>query len=125
VGVLALLDAGDQWHQDAERAWASVVAQGADVATTNFVLAECANAAARRPFKMAIVELHETLRSERAILVPTSEEWLEAWSHFADGKAGAAGLVDHLSFLAMRRAGLTRAFTNDRHFAAAGFEILF
>ena len=93
--------------------------------TTNFVLAECANAAACRPFRTAIVELHETLQSEHAILKRTEEEWTEAWLHFADGKAGSAGLVDHLSFLAMRRVGLTRAFTNDRHFAAAGFELLF
>lgn len=123
--MLALLDVADQWHKDAETAWASIVASGSDVVTTNFVLAECANAAARRPFRTAIVELHDTLRSEHAILAPTDEEWLEAWSDFASGKARAAGLVDHISFLAMRRAGLTRAFTNDRHFAAAGFELLF
>jgi predicted nucleic acid-binding protein len=30
-----------------------------------------------------------------------------------------------VSFSVMRRLGLTRAFTNDRHFAAAGFEALF
>jgi predicted nucleic acid-binding protein len=41
------------------------------------------------------------------------------------GSAGEAGIVDHLSFAIMRRLGITDAFTNDRHFAAAGFNILF
>jgi predicted nucleic acid-binding protein len=30
-----------------------------------------------------------------------------------------------ISFTIMRRLGITRAFTNDRHFRAAGFETLF
>jgi predicted nucleic acid-binding protein len=33
--------------------------------------------------------------------------------------------VDHISFVVMRRLGVTKAFTNDRHFRAAGFEVLF
>jgi len=33
--------------------------------------------------------------------------------------------VDHVSFVVMRRLGVGRAFTNDRHFRAAGFETLF
>ena len=37
----------------------------------------------------------------------------------------AAGIVDQVSFVVMRRLGLTRAFTNDWHFRAAGFETLF
>jgi predicted nucleic acid-binding protein len=33
--------------------------------------------------------------------------------------------VDHLSFVVMRRLDLLEAFTNDRHFRAAGFHALF
>jgi len=36
-----------------------------------------------------------------------------------------AGIVDHVSFIVMRRLGITDAFTNDRHFQAAGFTTLF
>ena len=49
----------------------------------------------------------------------------EAWSAFARGQAGGAGIVDHISFVVMRRLGLTDAFTNDGHFVAAGFKVLF
>ena len=33
--------------------------------------------------------------------------------------------MDHLSFRVMCRLGLTEAFTNDRHFQAAGFTTMF
>ncbi len=39
--------------------------------------------------------------------------------------AGQAGIVDQVSFVVMRRLGITEAFTNDRHFQAAGFHTLF
>ena len=39
--------------------------------------------------------------------------------------AGQAGIVDQVSFVVMRRLGLDEAFTNDRHFQAAGFATWF
>jgi predicted nucleic acid-binding protein len=34
-------------------------------------------------------------------------------------------LIDHVSFTIMRRMEIAKAFTNDGHFRAAGFETLF
>ena len=64
---------------------------------------------------------------ERAarLIVPTQEDWHAAWTDFRRGEAGEAGIVDHISFVVMRRLGITDAFTNDRHFKAAGFNTLF
>jgi len=53
------------------------------------------------------------------------EDWKTAWTNYENGGADAAGIVDHVSFAVMRRLGLAKAFTNDRHFRAAGFENLF
>ena len=51
VGLLALWNRSDQWHVSAKAAYADrVVALNAKVMTTTFVLLECGNAAARRPF---------------------------------------------------------------------------
>jgi hypothetical protein len=33
--------------------------------------------------------------------------------------------VDHVSFLVMKRLAIAEAFTNDKHFEAAGFKVLF
>lgn len=57
--------------------------------------------------------------------MPTPEETEGAWAAYDRGEAGQAGIVDHVSFAVMRRVGLTEAFTNDRHFQAAGFTTLF
>jgi predicted nucleic acid-binding protein len=59
-------------------------------------------------------------------LVKPIETDIEAgWDAYERGDAGQAGIVDHVSFVVMRRLGISRAFTNDVHFRAAGFEPLF
>ena len=40
-------------------------------------------------------------------------------------EAGSAGIVDHLSIAVMKRHGIQRVFSCDRHFEAAGLELLF
>jgi predicted nucleic acid-binding protein len=59
------------------------------------------------------------------VIIPTDSDWHEAWTAYARGQASAAGIVDHVSFAVMRRLGITDAYTNDRHFKAAGFNALF
>jgi predicted nucleic acid-binding protein len=58
-------------------------------------------------------------------IVPTDDDWREAWGAYARGQASDAGIVDHVSFVVMRRLAITDAFTNDRHFKAAGFNTLY
>ncbi len=58
-------------------------------------------------------------------MTPTDEEWTEAWTAYERGQPGDPGIVDCISFVVMRRLGLAEAFTNDGHFAAAGFTPLF
>ncbi len=59
------------------------------------------------------------------LIVPTVEDWQAAWLAYERGEADRAGTVDHVSFTIMRRLGISKAFTNDGHFRAAGFETLF
>jgi predicted nucleic acid-binding protein len=56
---------------------------------------------------------------------PTEGEWQEAWSAYENGAVGGPGVVDLISFRIMDRLRVRRAFTNDRHFRDAGFEVLF
>ena len=57
--------------------------------------------------------------------MPSNEDWLKAWAAYERGEAGQAGIVDQVSFHVMRRLGIAEAFTNDKHFGAAGFTVLF
>ncbi|HUY34226.1 MAG TPA: hypothetical protein VMV69_15880 [Pirellulales bacterium] len=125
VGLIAQWDAGDQWHALADAAYQQMVAQRKSVLTTIFILLECGNTAARRTFRSDVCELRQTLERRNELIVPTEDDWKEAWAAYERGEAAQAGIVDHVSFAVMRRLGITEAFTNDRHFQAAGFTTLF
>lgn len=56
---------------------------------------------------------------------PTPEEVSDAWDLFGRKKSGDAAVIDLTSFAIMSRVGISEAFTNDKHFAAAGFKLLF
>ena len=93
--------------------------------TTTFVLLECGNAAARRGFRDEANLLRDTYETAGALIWPTETDWQQEWLAYQRGEADSAGIVDHVSFAVMRRLGISKAFTNDRHFKAAGFEPMF
>ena len=89
------------------------------------ILWECGNAAARRPFRQRVGVLRKKLIQEGLLVEPTAQEIEAAGAAYDRGEAGQAGIVDHVSFQVMRRLGIKEAFTNDMHFQAAGFKLLF
>ncbi len=93
------------------------------VVTTTYVLLECGNSAARRPYRAAVDRLRQALDTAGCLIRPTADDWDAAWQAYLKG--AGAGIVDQVSFLVMRRLNIRQAFTNDQHFSAAGFELLF
>ena len=93
--------------------------------TTEYVLLECGNAAARRPYRQRVNALRQQLTAAGLIQMVSDGELAAAWAAYDRGDAAGAGIVDCISFAVMRRFGLTDVFTNDQHFAAAGFTPLF
>ena len=124
VGLIAVWDDSDQWHRAAHARFVELQAAREELVSTTFILSECGNAAARRPYRDAACRLREKLESSKRLIIPTEDDWRAAWQSYRAGEADAAGIVDHVSFVVMRRLGITKAFTNDRHFRAAGFEVL-
>jgi predicted nucleic acid-binding protein len=124
VGLIAVWDISDQWHADADSVYRTLLSQRRRLVTTSLVLLECGNAAARRPYRQRVNALRRILMGEGLIFDPTASELEESWAAYDRGDAGQAGIVDHISFVIMRRLGLIEAFTNDRHFQAAGFTTL-
>ena len=122
VGLLALWNRSDQWHESAEAAFQSLLARRSPLLTTSLVLLECGNAAARHPFRQQVCDLRDVLRSRGELIEPTDAEVNDAWVAF---DAGQAGIVDHISFAVMRRLEISDAFTNDRHYRATGMNPLF
>lgn len=125
VGLLALWDESDQWHKQAEASFDQLLSSRTRVVTTTFVLLECGNAAARRPYRAAVARLRQQLEDGNRLVTPTNEDWQGAWAAFVREDTAGAGIVDHVSFAVMRRLGISEVFSNDRHFKSAGFETLF
>jgi predicted nucleic acid-binding protein len=61
VGLIALWDKDDQWHDAAERAYQSIANARRPAVTTPFVLLECGNTAARRTFRKDVCDLRDAL----------------------------------------------------------------
>ena len=125
VGMLAVWDSSDQWHAAAEAAFRGLKARRRDLVTSSYVLAECGNAAARRVYRQDVSELQRDMQATGRLVFPSEADWRTAWQAYERGEGAGAGLVDQLSFVVARRLGIKRIFTNDAHFRAAGFEVLF
>ena len=125
VGLLALWDRSDQWHTSATQAFQALSRSRASLYTTSLVLLECANAAARRPYRGVVFALWHEMKAAGRLFHPTDQDWEDAWVDYGRGTPGEAGIVDLISFRAMHHLGIERAFTNDRHFRNVGFEVMF
>lgn len=125
VGLLALWNSSDQWHGAATNAFAKINDDRTTLLTTAFVLLECGNAASRTPFRSDAYHAQEQFEVAETLIWPAETDWQQAWAAYQRGEADSAGIVDHVPFVVMRRLGISKAFTNDRHFRAAGFETMF
>ncbi len=122
--LLAILDADDQYQEPASKAWENLVLADEDFVCTNYVLIESFALLQNRLGMDAIRTLQEDI-------VPLLRiDWIGAQSHISSVVALLAAnrrqlsLVDSSSFEAMRRLGITTAFTFDQHFTEQGFNCI-
>jgi predicted nucleic acid-binding protein len=126
VGLLALWNASDQWHDAATKAHQRLIERDVLLWTTTLVLHECGNRAARRSdFRSLVADFRDEMQAGGSLIVPTPDEERAAWIAYRRGEAGEAGIIDQVSFVIMRRLGLNEVFSCDAHFRAAGFQTLF
>lgn len=125
VGLIAIWNNSDQWHDVASQAYESLKLRDVNLFTTTFVLLECGNAASRKPFRKSVLRLKDQLILNEGLIIPSHEECEIAWRDYDKGRQGSAGIVDCVSFVVMRQLGINEAFTNDQHFQDAGFKNLF
>jgi predicted nucleic acid-binding protein len=123
-GLLALLNAKDENHRHAERAFATLRARHARLVSTSYVLVETYALIGRR---LGI----EATRSFRADFAPLLDiVWIDQALHEAGldfllekGKRQLS-LVDAVSFVVMRRDGIDDAFAFDPHFEQEHFSTI-
>lgn len=122
--LFALLDAKDANHARAERAFASLRARQAALASTSFVLVETYALVGRRLGLDAV----RSFREDLAPLIDVA--WVDERLYNAgldlllDRRKRLLSLVDAVSFVAMRQADVSEAFAFDPHFAQEGFSLV-
>ncbi|MBA4106424.1 MAG: nucleic acid-binding protein [Pirellula sp.] len=121
---LAVINPDDAYHREA---MAYSEANKRPLLTTDWVLAEVADAFAKTPHRGLARQLYFDLRDHLIdVVVPSSRELFEQGFELYHSRPDKGwSLTDCISFEVMREHGVTEALTGDRHFAQAGFTPLF
>ena len=119
---IAFLVPRDQWFHAAEKA----VRSEFRAVTSSLVVNETVSLLqARGLLSTALAWLSEIRQDpDTQIVYVDAALQSEAWDHFPRWAASGANAVDCASFAIMQRMNIRKAFTFDRHFRAAGFDIL-
>jgi predicted nucleic acid-binding protein len=121
--VVALINRRDQHHQRATTLTDQL--EGRQFLTTDAVLLEIGNALARNYKPQAIQVIDRFLSSDDIELVRLTPPLFEAaYTLYRTHLDKECGLVDSISFVVMRQAGIQEALTFDHQFIQAGFRAL-
>lgn len=121
-GLYSLLDADEKNYVAAGNTWVALLESGQRLFTTNYIVVETCSILHRRLGIPAVRRFLEDILP--AILV----DWVDITIHTAGvnsvlvSSRRGPSLVDCISFIAMRRFGITTAFTFDDHFRRQGFD---
>jgi len=121
--VIALINRRDQYHQQALDLAEQF--EGHPLLVTDAVLLEIGNALARSYKQEAIETIEQFLTAEEVDVVHlTPRLFAQGFTLYKSHQDKAWGVVDCISFIVMREAGVNRALTFDQHFVQAGFQAL-
>lgn len=123
---LALVNKSDAAHQKARKVRDTLLKYHSQFLVTNYVMVEIANALSRIPYKETAVKLISSIEmSENIHIIEINKEiYKKAWQVYSTYLDKDWSLTDCTSFEVMRERRITEAFTTDKHFEQAGFDIL-
>jgi len=125
-GFIAAFDARDGAHAKTAAAWRQIAKARERLLTTQLVLAETVTYLRQRGgwecSRLAGSSILESPLIEVVGLEP--EQLAAAWREFVRNPDPKLSLCDAASFIVMRDRALRRAFTLDRRFRDAGFEVV-
>jgi uncharacterized protein len=121
---LARYLSNDSCHLKAAAIWKKTA--GETLFTSNHVLDETLTLLSRRAGINFAADRAENIYSSPAleILFSSKEDEIAAFRVFRKYAGQNVSFTDCVSFVLMRRHGITRAFTFDHHFARAGFHTI-
>ncbi len=124
--AIALITPKDIFYEKARDLSKQLRADKTPLITTRAILIEIGNSLAKANTRKAAIEMLETIEADETIttVTVTEELYADAFKLFLSRLDKEWGLTDCISFVVMKRFGITEALTTDRHFEQAGFKPL-
>lgn len=124
--AIALSSVTDQNHVRAVELAHQLESNSTRLVTTQAILLEIGNALSKQRYRVAAIELLESLEADPNIEVVllTNDLYRLALNLFKQREDKEWGLVDCISFIVMQDRGISDALTADTHFQQAGFRVL-
>jgi uncharacterized protein len=124
--AIALSSVTDQNHVRAVKLASQIEINKTSLVTTQAVLLEIGNALSKQRYRVAAIQLLESLETDLSVevILLTNSLYGLAFNLFKQRKDKEWGLVDCISFIVMQDRGITDALTADTHFQQAGFRAL-
>ena len=119
----ALLCIEDKKHTAAAKVWQTLLTKEAILRSNNYVIVETTTLLQRR-LGMEAVKDFQSLVSLLQVDWITEDQHQIIINTLLTSNRRHLSLVDCSSFATMRRMGIKKAFTFDKHFAEQGFEIV-
>ena len=122
---LARYLSGDSLHLRATRAWKDLEKRKAAISTSHFVIDETLTLLARRVDYRCAAERGRRFYASEALRILRADEGIEkqALGYFEKFADQNVSFTDCVSFALMKQQRIDRAFTFDRHFPFAGFNV--
>ncbi len=120
---IALINVDDAFYEQAKRVRGVLQEQRCQLVTTDFVLLEVADALVLPKIRSQTIRFINRLKNLVGLqIIPLSQSLFdEGWQLYSQRLDKDWGLTDCISFVIMKREGITSAFTSDYHFEQAGF----
>jgi len=121
--AIALSSSKDKHHEQALFLAGELESDHTKLITTRAVMLEIGNALSKQRYRIAAVQLLESLEQDRTVeIIPLSEELYKAgFELYQESEDKEWGITDCISFVVMRERGLREALTTDEDFEQAGF----
>jgi predicted nucleic acid-binding protein len=123
---LALINEADTDHVKAKTIRDNLLRSKKRFIVTDYIIVEIANSLCKTRWRSHAVKLINSIRETDSIeVVEIDKEILDnAWNMYSTRTDKEWSLTDCVSFVVMGKHGIREAFTNDRHFEQAGFDVL-
>jgi len=121
----AILDRDDEHHRAASAIWTSLLQDDTILVTSNYVIVETCALVQHRLGADAVRAFQQQIAPLLTIEWVARSQHDSAMAAVLVARRNKLSLVDCVSFIVMREAGIRKAFAFDKHFAEQGFDCKF